>query len=345
MGSLLGVLLHAIGGFASGSFYIPFRKVQRWNWESAWIIGGVASWILAPWIFGWITVRGLVSSIIDADGSTLWWTYFFGVLWGIGGLTFGLSLRYLGNSLGMAVARGYTAAFGTLIPPIYEGAFLQLFQTTGGLLSIGGVLVCLIGIAVCGWAGFRKEAEVPDEEKKKAIAEFSLKKGILVATFSGILSACFAFGLAAGKPIAENTLRYGTDNLWQNNAILPVILIGGFTTNFFWCMYLNSKNKSFSDYTDRTTPLRRNYLWAMLAGTTWYFQFFFYGMGSTFIGESLEFASWTLHMSFIILFSTLWGLYFKEWKGIGAKTKWVLVCGLLLIVLSTGLIGWGSAWQ
>lgn len=342
MNAILGIIFHFIGGFASGSFYIPYKNIKKWSWESGWIIGGIASWIIAPLVFGFLTVKDLIPSIQSADSQTIFYTVLFGVLWGFGGLTYGLTMRYLGVSLGVAVALGFCAAFGTLIPPIYEGRFGELMSTSSGQITLGGVILCVIGIFVCGKAGMMKEKELDDSAKQETVKEFNLKKGLLVGTFCGIMSACFAFGLAAGAPIATQAEVNGTDPLFKNNAILPVLLIGGFATNFIWCMILNFRNKSFGDYTNEKTPLKTNYLWAMLAGVTWYFQFFFYGMGQSKLGKSLDFASWTLHMAFIILVGTLWGLFYKEWKGASAPTMRVLYIGLLLIVLSSAFIGMGS---
>ena len=339
---LLGIIYHFIGGFASGSFYIPFKNIKKWSWESGWIIGGVASWILAPWIFGTLTVRGLLPSIQSVDSSVIFYTMFFGILWGFGGLTYGLTMRYLGVSLGVAVALGFCAAFGTLIPPIYEGKMMQLLSTGSGVATVAGALVCVVGIAVSGKAGMMKEKELDKTQQQENIKEFDLRKGLLVGTFCGVMSACFAFALAAGSPIAEAAAKNGTDPLFKNNAVLPVILIGGFLTNFIWSMMLNSRNKSFGDYTNKDAPLSKNYLWAVIAGVTWYFQFFFYGMGQSKMGKSLDFASWTLHMAFIITVGTLWGLYYKEWKGVSAATMRVLYLGLSIIVSSTLLIGYGS---
>ncbi len=342
MSALLGVFFHALGGYASGTFYIPFRRVKGWSWESAWIVGGLASWIIAPWVMGWLTVHNLTGTLSLADWPTLGWTFAFGLMWGIGGLTFGLSMRYLGISLGMAVALGYCSAFGTLIPPIWEGHLDTLLHTRPGMFTLAGVGICLLGIAVCGWAGFRKEQELNPQEQQATVAEFNLRKGIAVATVSGILSACFAFGLTAGHPIALLAVGQGTNPLYQNNAILPVLLLGGFTTNVVWCLILNWRNKSFGDYTAKSNPLKNNYSWAMLAGTIWYFQFFFYGMGDTYLGAEFRSAGWTLHMAFIIIFSTLWGLYLNEWKGARPATYRVVYVGLALIILSTIIIGIGS---
>lgn len=351
MGVLLGVFLHFIGGFASGSFYIPYKKVKGWSWESYWLAGGIFSWVIAPVLACVILVPGFWQIINSVSGSTLFWTYFMGLLWGIGGLTFGLSMRYLGMSLGMAIALGYCAAFGTLIPPLYnditgsagegETTFSALLSTTSGNVILFGVLVCLIGIGVCGKAGMMKEKELPAEEKKAAIKEFNLKKGILVATFSGILSACFSFGLTAGKPIATEALKRGIDPLWQNNATLVVILLGGLTTNLIWCIILNVKNRSYTNYTDTNTPLANNYFFSALAGVTWYLQFFFYGMGSSKMGK-YDFSSWTFHMAFIIIVSNLWGLFFKEWQGSSKKTLNVIFAGIMIVILSTVIVGFAN---
>ncbi len=344
MGALIGLLLHAIGGLAAGSFYIPFKLIKKWSWETSWLVLGVAAWIVAPLLMAWFTVPNLLDVLGAASSESKFYTFIFGVLWGIGALTFGLSMRYLGIGLGMAVALGFTAAFGTLVPPIYYGTFSELLQTNGGVLVLVGVFVSLIGIAIAGKAGVLKEKDLNKEEQKEAVEEFNLSKGMVIAIVSGILSACFAFGLAAGKPIAEEALKFGVKDIFQNNAVLVWILWGGFFTNFIWTIILSFKNKTFSDFTDKNIPNKpKNYLLAIAGGVTWYFQFFFYGMGTTFLGEKYEFASWTLHMAFIIIFSSLWGLYFKEWKGVSKKTMQTLWLGLAVIIFSTILIGIGNS--
>ena len=344
MGALIGLLLHAIGGLAAGSFYIPFKLIKKWSWETSWLVLGFAAWIFAPIIMAWFTVPNLGEVLMAADSDTKFWTFFFGMLWGIGGLTFGLAMRYLGIGLGMAVALGFTAAFGTLIPPIYYGTFHELLETKGGIIVLAGVLISLIGIAISGKAGMLKENDLNAEEQKETVEEFNLSKGMIIAVVSGILSACFAFGLAAGKPIADEALKLGVKNIFQNNAVLVWILWGGFLTNFIWTIALSFKNKTFGDFTDKEIPNKpKNYLLSIAGGVTWYFQFLFYGMGTTFLGKEYEFASWTLHMAFIIIFSSLWGLYFKEWKGVSKKTMRTLWLGLAVIVFSTILIGVGNS--
>jgi L-rhamnose-H+ transport protein len=376
----LGVFFHWLGGLASASFYVPYRNVKRWSWETYWLVGGFFSWIIAPWILGFFLTRDLLAVLSETPNKTLFWAMFFGLLWGVGGLTFGLTMRYLGLSLGMAMALGLCAAFGTLMPPIFSGVFAtQVLGTPAGRVILLGVFVCLLGIAAAGVAGIYKEREMSSEQKKAAIKEFNLKKGIGVAILSGVMSACFAYGLAAGGPIKLLTLKHGTPILWQGLPVLVVVLIGGFITNFIWCVALNIKNKTgFQYFTARRdrdqriaedsvletvidapsrevvehirppkptdtepVPMLVNYLFCALAGTTWYFQFFFYTMGETQMGK-YGFSSWTLHMASIIIFSTLWGLGFKEWKGAGAPAMRFLTLALFLLVGSTVIVGYGN---
>jgi L-rhamnose-H+ transport protein len=350
MGVLIGVFLHFIGGFASGSFYIPFKKVRSWHWESYWFVGGLFSWLIAPLLAAWLIVPGFWNIIGAVSKTTIIWTYIMGVLWGIGGLTFGLSMRYLGMSLGMAIALGYCAAFGTLIPPLYydiagnagdQTTISQLWHASSGRIILSGVGLCLTGIAICGKAGVMKEKDLGDSNNRGTIVEFNLRKGISVATVSGILSACFSFGLQFGKPISALTEQSGVNPIFQNLPSLVVVLLGGLTTNLIWCLLLNFRNKSFSDYTNSKTPLSLNYLFCTLAGITWYLQFFFYGMGSSKMGK-YDFSSWTFHMAFIIIVSNAWGIYFKEWKGSGSQTMRVIRLGIFTVILSTVVVGLGN---
>jgi L-rhamnose-H+ transport protein len=392
----LGVLFHWLGGLASGSFYVPYRGVRHWAWETYWLAGGFFSWIIAPWLFGLIMTKDLLPVLHEAPATALFWSFFFGLLWGVGGLTFGLTMRYLGLSLGMAVVLGLCAAFGTLMPPIFRGEFMtQVVGTTSGRVILLGIFVCLAGITAAGLAGISKERVMSPEQKKAAIKEFNLKKGVGVAVLSGVMSACFAYGLAAGDPIKVLSLKHGTPVLWQGLPVLVVVLIGGFVTNFVWCLVLLVRNKTGYQYfasrvreplrRDETiietaldapsrevvehmgssyrenkgdvqvmleappakkeaqqhVPMLTNYLLCVLAGTTWYFQFFFYTMGETQMGR-YKFSSWTLHMASIIIFSSLWGIGFKEWKGAGRRAGQLLTLALLLLVGSTVIVGYGN---
>jgi L-rhamnose-H+ transport protein len=346
---ILGVIFHLIGGFASGSFYMPYKKVRQWSWESFWIVGGLFSWLIVPPLAAVLTVPGFSAIISQAGITTVFYTFLFGVLWGFGGLTYGLGVRYLGMSLGNSVVLGFCSAFGALVPSLYynfypaagKTTFNDLLYTGWGRIVFAGVLLCLLGIYICGRAGMMKEKELPEDEKKKSVSEFNISKGLIVAVFSGIMSACFNFGIEAGKPMAEAAVASGMNPLFQNNVAYVVLLWGGLTTNLIWCLILNFRNKSFGDYTNQKTPLLKNYLFSAAAGTIWFLQFFFYGMGESKLGNGAS--SWILHMAFIILVANMWGVVLKEWKGVSSKTKTTITIGIITIIASVILVGYGNA--
>jgi L-rhamnose-H+ transport protein len=346
---ILGVIFHFIGGFATGSNYMQFKKEKIWAWEIYWIIGGLFSWLIVPPLAAWLTLPGFSEIISNTSNSTLSYTILFGVLWGIGGLTYGLGVRYLGMSLGNSVVLGFCSAFGAIVPSIYyaivptngKTSITEMFGATWGQVVLLGVVICLLGIYICGRAGMLKENELSDEAKKKSVTEFNLIKGLAVAITSGILSSCFNFGIEAGKPMAEEAVRLGLNPLFQNNVTYVVLLWGGLATNFIWCMILNARNKSFGDYANASTPLLKNYFFSALAGTTWFLQFFFYGMGESKLGNGAS--SWILHMAFIILVANMWGIVIKEWHGVSKKTKTTITIGILTIILSVLIVGYGNA--
>lgn len=376
----LGILLHWIGGLAAASFYIPFRGVKRWSWETYWLVGGFFSWIVAPWALATLLVPDVPGILSAAPTASLVKAYTLGALWGIGGLTFGLTMRYLGIALGYAVALGLCAAFGTLVPPILGGTFASLLAERSGQIVLLGIALCLVGITFSGMAGRSKEIELPEEQKKAAVKEFNFTKGLIIALLCGLMSACFALGLDQGKPIAELTrerlVAAGNNDIWQGLPVLFVVMFGGFTTNFVWCVILNIKNRSGHEYLNlrrniladvtptednamwdgdqlqrcvtgdtkastASAPLLPNYLFAALAGITWYLQFFFYSMGSTRMGP-YEFSSWTMHMASIIIFSTFWGIALREWRGTSMRTHVLIGIGLTILIASTIVVGYGN---
>jgi L-rhamnose-H+ transport protein len=366
---------HWIGGFASATNFIPFRRIRRWSWEIYWIVQGVAAWLIAPMVVAGLLVPHLFDVLRNAPPRAMGLTILFGILWGVGGLTFGLSVRYLGIALGYAIALGLCTAFGTLIPPIYHGTMLSILKTTSGQVTIGGVGVCLLAVVVNGFAGWSKEREVSAAELvESGEREFSLARGVAVAIFAGIMSAFFAIGLDNGKPIAEvarlQLVRDGRLELWQNLPVLIVVLWGGFLTNLIWSIILIARRNSWAqfagepginpmraghvsgdtlqdvdprDLTQRITPgvLWSNYFFAALAGVIWYFQFFFYSLGQTKMGK-YEFSSWTLHMASIIIFATLWGIALKEWTGTSLRTRLLVTGGLAMLIGSTLIVGYGN---
>ena len=377
---LLGVIFHWIGGFCSATNFIPFRGIKRWSWEVYWIIQGFAAWIIAPSLLASLFVPHVWPILHQAyrtDPSSIGYAVLWGIMWGVGGITFGLAIRYLGIALGYAIALGLCAFFGTLVPPVYHRQITTLFHQTSGRIILFGVFVCLVGVAVNGAAGYSKEKEITPEEKLEAgERDYNFGKGIAIAVLAGFMSSFFAFGLDAGKPIAAlakaELIANGRLDLWANLPVLIVVLLGGFFTNFIWSAILIFQNGSRRQFAgepginpmraaatsgdtlvdldpldpstfDRLAPatLFFNYVFAAMAGVIWYFQFFFYSMGQTKMGK-YDFSSWTLHMASIIIFATLWGLVLKEWHGTSLRTKLLVTCGLFLLVGSTFIVGYGN---
>ncbi|MEN8227386.1 MAG: L-rhamnose/proton symporter RhaT [Bacteroidota bacterium] len=349
MQALLGVIYHSIGGIASGSFYMPYNKVKGWSWESYWILGGLFSWLIVPPLAAWLTVPGFSEIIAAGSKQILFFTFLMGLMWGIGGLSYGLGVRYLGMSLGNSVVLGFCAAFGAIVPSIYYNinpvpgkvSFTDMLGNPGGQLVLIGVVICLLGIAITGKAGIMKEREMSEEDSKASIPEFSLVKGLIIAVLSGILSSFFNFGIEAGKPLAQAAVAAGNNPLYQNNVTFVVILWGGLTTNLIWTSILSIRNKSYGDFLNTNTPIARNLMFSALAGTTWFLQFFFYGMGESKLGNGAS--SWILHMSTIILTANMWGIYRREWKGTARKTKLTITVGILVILFAVFLVGIGNS--
>jgi L-rhamnose-H+ transport protein len=317
--------------------------------------------LIVPPLAAYLTIPGFAEIIKHTGISTIGITYLFGLLWGIGGLTYGLGVRYLGVSLGSSIILGLCMVFGSLIPSVYydvfpkEGkdTFSMLIGSNWGLIVLAGLVLCVIAIMICGKAGMMKEKQLSsgamtDPHGMKMKTEYKFGLGIFVSIVSGVLSACFNFGLEAGNSMANEA-----NNLWKmahpdeagnflfrNNVIYVVLLWGGLTTNLIWCMILNARNKTFGNYTDKKTPLRSNYIFAAIAGTTWFLQFFFYGMGESKLGNGAS--SWILHMAFIILVANMWGIVLKEWNGVSKKTKITIAIGIITIILSVLVVGYGN---
>ena len=334
MDILIGLLIIAIGSFCQSSSYVPINKVKEWSWESFWLVQGVFAWLVFPFLGSLLGVPagGSLFDLWGAGGAGM--SIFYGILWGIGGLTFGLSMRYLGVALGQSIALGTCAGFGTLFPAIFAGT--NLFEGNGLILLLG-VCITLAGIAVIGYAGGLRAQNMSEEEKRAAVKDFALTKGLLVALLAGVMSACFNLGLESGAPILEKAKQSGASELFALNPVILLVTIGGFITNASYCLFQNVRNKTGRDYFSVSGgTLLNNVLFCALAGVLWYSQFFGLGMGKSYFAESpvmLAF-SWSILMSLNVIFSNVWGIILKEWKGVSRQTIVVLVCGMCLLIFS-----------
>jgi L-rhamnose-H+ transport protein len=336
----LGVVIFVLGGLAGAVFYLPFKQVKNWAWESYWLIYAVVGLVLVPWVLAFSTSPNVIAVLKAAPASELVKCCLCGAMWGVGGLTWGLMIRYLGVGLGLAIGCGLCSAAGTLIPPIIDGHLDKLYGTPAANATLVGVVISLAGIILVGMAGMSKENELPEAEKKKAVAEFDFKKGLLVACFSGLMSSGMSFGLQGGKTIEQlaKTTEPFTPPSWRGMPVLVVVLFGGFIVNSIWCLFLNVKNKTTGDYTKPGTPLVGNLIFAGLAGAIWCSQFICFKTGEPAMGPT-AYVGWAVLMASAILFSTLLGIFLGEWKGTSGRTRSLLCGGLIFLLLSSFIAG------
>ena len=334
---ILGLLIIAIGAFCQSSCYVPINKIKDWSWESYWIIQGVFAWLILPFLGALLAVpagESLFGLFADAPSFNLWMTIFFGVLWGVGGLTFGLSMRYLGVALGQSIALGTCAGLGTIMGPVLLNIFFPELNALDSLTYavIIGVVVTLLGIAIIGMAGSMKAASLSEEEKKAAVKDFNFPKGLAIALLAGFMSGCFNVGLEFGKDINFGEL---TDPMFRTLPATFLVTFGGFITNAIYCFYQNQKNGTWSDYT-KSSGWGNNLLFCLLAGALWYSQFFGLSLGKGFLTESptLTTLAFCILMALNVVFSNVWGIILKEWKGCSQKTITVLIVGIIVLVIS-----------
>ncbi len=339
---LTGLALITMAGIATACFYAPFKRVRGWAWETYWLAFGVISWIVGPWLAAWLTVPDLGGALVDAPRRALLLCFVFGALWGVGSLTGGLALRYLGMSLGWAIPLGLIVVLATLMPPVFAGTFHELVDRNSGRMTLASVVVAVMGIVICARAGVLKDRELSTAEKQQAIGEFNFGRGLWLSVLSGVMSSCIALGIAEGKPIAVSALCHGAAELWQNTPLFAVLLLGGFVTNCAWCLLLSVRNRTAREFVrGDAVRLSANYLLCILAGSLWYMQWLFYGMGETKMGR-YSFAGLSVLMVCIIIFSNLWGLAFREWAGTSRATKRWLFVGLLVLAVSALMTTYGG---
>lgn len=336
MNTIIGLLIIALGSIGQSSSYVPIKKVKTWSWESFWLVQGIFAWLVFPYLGALIAVpdgHSLMEILSSGDGAAFS-ALFFGAIWGVGGLTFGLSMRYLGVSLGQSISLGACSAFGTLIPAIMQGA--DLFSGNGLVLLLG-VSVAIAGIAVIGFAGSLRSKNMTEEQKIAAVKDFALGKGILVALLAGVMSASFSFGLEAAEPIKLAAINLGTQSIIAGLPAILLITSGGFITNALYCFYQNIKNNTVKDYFEVSFGVGfNNLMFCALAGILWYLQFFGLAIGKSYLteGSVMMAFSWSILMSLNVTFSNVWGIILKEWKGAGSKTIAVLILGMLIMIFS-----------
>ncbi len=343
MGSsiIMGIIWHFVGAASAACFYAPLKKVRHWSWETMWSLAGFFSWIILPWVVSWILLPDFFAYYRSFSLATLLPVFLFGAMWGIGNINYGLTMRYLGMSMGIGIAIGITLIIGTLMTPVLQGKFAVLTGTLGGRITLGGVLVALIGVAIVSYAGVLKERELGIRTE-----EFNLRKGLILAILCGIFSAGMSFAMSAAVPMHEAAKNVGISSLYVALPSYVVIMGGGAVINLAYCFIRLATKKELSlknDLAVGKSLLVTNALFSIIGGVIWYLQFFFYAWGHANIPTQYAYISWMLHMSCYVLCGGIVGLILKEWIGVGKKPVRVLGIGGLVIILAANIVGIGMA--
>jgi L-rhamnose-H+ transport protein len=339
---ILGTGLHAIGGISAASCYLPNTQTRQWSWGTFWIAQALFAWIIMPLIVGWLTVPGFFQILADAPAKPFWGAFLLGCAYGFGGMSFGKAINYIGYSLTYTLAIGISAVLGTLFPMMIIGGIGDFFSKPGGGIVLSGMTLSMIGVIICGWAGFKKEKDL--DSLKLSKAGFNMTVGLLLTIVAGVLSGVFNLSLEYGQPIAEMAAKNGA-GYFEGNAKMIISTSGCFVVNFIWFVVAGIRQNTLKEFLPNSgLPVKmifRNWIWSALAGTLWTGQFFFYGLGHVKMGN-FQFASWVLHMSMLIFFSYIVGVLMKEWKSVRTKTYIILIIGLLTLIVSFCITSYGS---
>lgn len=336
----IGTLLHALGGVSASACYTPFHGTKKWSWGTFWIIQSIFAWVLMPLIIGFLTIPDFFSILSNAPAHIVLGAFLLGAVYGFGGMAFGLSIRHIGYSLTYTIAIGISAVLGTLLPMVLKGGLVAYFEKPGGGIVFIGMITSLVGVLFCGWAGFKKENDIRNQSSPQ---QFHMMTGLLLAVIAGILSGVFNMSLEYGQPIADMAAQKGAGH-FEGNAKIIVSTSGCFLVNIIWFVVAGFRQHTLKELKSTeggNKQLTYNYLFSALAGSLWFMQFFFYGLGHVKMG-SFQFTSWVLHMSMLIFFSYITGVIMKEWKNVKVQTYVILITGLIILVTSFVITAYGS---
>jgi L-rhamnose-H+ transport protein len=340
----LGVGFHAVGAMLSANCYAPQKYVKRWSWEIFWMSQAAWCWLLLPIIGALATIPDFGAVVAEASKPRLALAFSFGILYGIGGTAFNVSIRYIGFSLTYAIAVGLSSILGTLVPPLVRGDLIRVLQNPGAGWLMAGVAAGAGGIALCGLAGHSKEKDL---DAGGARGEFSLARGLVLSLVAGVFSAVYGFGLDVAAPVADIAERHGA-GIWKGNVAYPFVNSGAFLTAFLYSLWLARRNRTLSElHTLPSSPesaggVRRNHLLALATGALWYGQFFFYNLGHVRLAGDFSFSSWAIHMIMLVLFSNLVAVLFREWSATRAFTRSIIAAGLVVLCGAVLMLTYGN---
>lgn len=340
---ILGMGLHAVGALFAATCYTPQKRVKGWSWQTYWLTQAAFCWFLLPIIGAFITIPDLMTVLREAPRDAMWKAFGLGAAYGIGGTAFGIAIRYIGFSLTYAIAVGLSAVLGTLVPPLIHNTLGEKLSKTGAGWIIAGIVVGVAGIAITGAAGRLKERDLSSQENKGG---FSLAKGLFIALMAGLLSAVYGISLDAGQPIADVATAHGA-GMWCGNVIYIFSNTGAFIITAIYCLHLHRKHKTLGELVElpagtEKASLPVNFLMAVITGCFWYGQFFFYNLGHVRMGKDYDFTSWAIHMTMLVLFSSVVGVVLREWRACRHVTHATIAAALAVLVGAVLLLTYGN---
>ncbi|MEA3460419.1 MAG: L-rhamnose/proton symporter RhaT [Bacteroidota bacterium] len=341
---ILGATIHSFGGVSASTCYVPYTRVKQWTWETYWLVFSVFAWLITPFIVGFITVPDLIEVLRESPANVKWNAFLLGAVYGFGGMSFGFAIKHIGYSLTYTISIGISAVLGTIVPLMLNGTLIEQFQKPGGMILLAGMLVAILGVAGCGWAGFKKEHDLTKNSGSEEKIVFNMNRGLALTIFAGVLSAVFGISLAMGQPIADIAASHGAGHFEGNSKII-LSTTGCVVTNLIWFVVLGIRRGTLRELKfNNGLPVRKtlmNYLLAILSGVLWYMQFFFYGLATVRMGVFM-WASWVIHMSMLIFFSFIVGMVLREWRKVSKLTYTILVVALIVLISSFVIMTWGS---
>jgi L-rhamnose-H+ transport protein len=341
---IAGTGLHALGGISASTCYLPSNGTKNWSWGTFWIVQAMFAWLIMPAIIGWLTVPDFFNILTNAPAKPFWMAFALGAVYGFGGMSFGLAIKHIGYSLTYTIAIGISAVLGTIIPLMVFGGLTEYFNKPGGNIVLTGMIISIIGVSICGLAGFKKEKDY--SALQNTSLKFNMLTGLLLAIVGGVLSGVFNISLEFGQPIADMAAARGAGH-FEGNAKQIVSTMGCLVVNLVWFIIAGIREKTLKEFTSKSgisaSGRIKNTLWSTLAGCLWAGQFFFYGLGHVRMGN-FQFVSWVIHMSMLIFFSYIVGVIMKEWKSVKRSTYVVLIIGLVILITSFVITTWGSVY-
>lgn len=327
---IIGLTFVLIAGLLQGSFVLPMTLTREWKWEHTWAVFSLLGMLGFNWLIGVAVIPHLPDALRQTPARDIQMLLLFGGCWGVGAILFGLGMEKLGMAVGYPVIMGLILSLGALIPLAQAGA--AQFARPSGLLLLVGVAVVIFGIVLCSKAVGQKTADV-------TAVPSSLRSGLTIAVFAGILSCLPNVGLNNATNLTAAAARLGASPLMAGNAAWVVLFTAGFVVNLGYCTALMVRRGNAALL--RRDLVRNVGLTAAMA-LMWIGSFYLYGMGAGRMGYWGGIIGWPLFISLAILAGNLWGLWRGEWASALPAARAQLNRGLIAIVLAVALFGLGS---